>query len=209
MKHLTDIGIKYGTDKATGHGYTEFYHDYLAKFENPTLLEIGIYDGASLKMWEEFYNYKCNIVGVDIIDKTEFSNQNTKIIVADQSYPDDLAAKCKNVYSEYDIIIDDGSHIVGHQISALATLFPILKSGGVYILEDLHTSFVNWEYNKDNAKTTAYDLVYRLTKGLDIETQYATEDEIKYLVENVAEAKLYMLNENDYYHSITSVIIKK
>lgn len=207
MNKLTEIGTKYDTDKATGHGFTEFYEKYISKYTNPNILEIGIYQGASLKMWKEYFGSP-NIVGLDIEDKRQYETENIKILVADQGDTKQLL-KCLNVCNEYQIIIDDGSHIIGHQISTVVNLFPHLSSGGVYFLEDLHTSFVGGQYNPHNDMLTAYDFVYRIGRGMDIETPYATEDQIKYMIDNIEYIDIYQLDENDYYHSITSAIVKK
>ena len=208
MDRLTELGIKYNTDKATGHGFTEFYYPYLEKYINPSILEIGIYDGASLKMWEEFYGYP-NIIGVDILEKKQYENQNIRTVVADQGNPTDLLSKCTALVPEYDIIIDDGSHIIDHQISSLVTLFPCLKSGGTYIMEDLHTSFIHGEFNPRGDPMTAYDFLYKVSKKMEIETVNATQEQIQYLSDNFSTAVVFQLNESDYLHSITSVIIKK
>jgi hypothetical protein len=208
MDRLTELGIKHETDKAAGHHFTEFYYDYVSKFVNPKLLEIGIWDGGSLKMWEEFYGNP-TIVGVDIMEKSRYDTTNIKTIVADQSNPEDMRDRCKQICPEYDIIIDDGSHIIDHQISSFAKLFPILKSGGVYILEDLHTSFIGGQYNPRGDQTTAYDFLYRVSRHLEVYTPCASEEEIKYLAENIEFAKVFQLHEEDFLHSITSVIIKK
>lgn len=207
MGRLTEIGVKYNTDKATGHGYTEFYENYLVKYINPNIFEIGVYDGASLKMWEEYFGSPF-IVGMDIEDKKQYENVNTKIIIGDQGNRSDLL-KCLDFCKEYQIIIDDGSHIIGHQISSFATLFPYLASGGTYILEDLHTSFIGGQYNPNGDTLTAYDFLYRITRGLEVETPYATPEQIYYLNTHIMGAQIFQLNENDYFHSITSAIVKK
>jgi len=207
MKRLTEIGNKYNTDKATGHGFTEFYDDYVSKYINPNILEIGVYYGASLKMWEEYFGSPY-IVGVDIEDKREYENNNTKILIADQGNPQELL-KCLDYCKEYQIMVDDGSHIIGHQISTLATLFPYLSSGGVYFIEDLHTSFIGDKYNPHNDVITAYHFLHMLCKEGKIETPYVSEEQIRYLRENLAEVKIFQLDKNSMIHSITSAILKK
>ena len=207
MKRLTEIGIKHDTDKATGHMFTEFYDDYVSKYKNPKLLEIGVYKGSSLKMWDEYFGSPF-IVAVDIEDKSEYQTENIKIIRADQGNPSELL-KCLDLCNEYQIIVDDGSHIIGHQILSLAHLFPYLSSGGVYILEDLHTSFVGPQFNPYGDMVTAYDFLYRLGRSMEIETPYANKEQIEYLIENIADIKIFRLNEDIYYNSMTSVIIKK
>lgn len=207
MSRLTEIGRKYDTDKATSHGFTEFYSEYVVQYVNPNILEIGVYQGASLKMWDEYFGSPL-IVGIDIEDKKQYDSKNIKTIVADQGKPEELL-KCLDICKEYQIMVDDGSHIIGHQISTLANLFPHLSSGGVYFLEDLHTSFIGGQYNPSRDHTTAYDFLYKLGKGLEIDTPYATAGQIQYLFDNIAGIKIFQLNERDFFHSITSAIIKK
>jgi hypothetical protein len=207
MKKLTEIGIKHDTDKATGHMFTEFYEDYVSKYKNPNLLEIGIHKGGSLKMWEEYFGSPF-IVAIDIEEKTQYETANIKTIKADQGNPSELL-KCLDLCKEYQVIVDDGSHLIGHQISALAHLFPHLSSGGVYFLEDLHTSFAGPSFNPANDMVTAYDFLYRLGRSMEIETPYASSEQINYLIENIADIKIFRLNENVYYNSMTSAILKK
>lgn len=207
MKRLTEIGTKYNTDKATGHGFTEFYDDYVVKYANPNILEIGVYYGASLKMWEEYFGSPF-IVGVDIEEKSIYDNENIKTIVADQGDPTQLL-RCVDICKEYQIIIDDGSHLISHQISTFATLFPYLASGGVYFLEDLHTSFIGGDYNPKNDAITAYNFLHLLCNEGQIDTPYATAEQIQYIRENVAEVKLFQLDGRSFIHSMTSAIVKK
>lgn len=209
MDKLTELGIKYGTDKAGHHTFTAFYSKFVDRFTNPTMVEIGIENGASLKMWEEYYGNP-TIIAVDIKDKKQFDTSNTKTIVADQGNVNELSSRLKEFAPSYDLIIDDGSHIFSHQISCFATLFPHLKSGGIYILEDLHTSFIHGQYNLYGELLTPYDFVYRVCRGFDIEDcQHATPDQIDYLKNNIAEGHIYQKDEKDFMHSITSIIIKK
>lgn len=208
MNRLTELGIKYDTDKATGHGFTDFYHDYLVKYVNPIMLEVGIYNGASLKMWEEFYGYPL-IVAVDIEDKKQYNNNNIKTIIADQGNPEDLRKKCEAISPIYDIIIDDGSHIIEHQIRTLATMYPLLTSGGTYIVEDIHTSFIAGQYNPNGDLFTTYDLLYRISQRLEIDCPYITKEQLDYIVENTDTLAIYQKDKNDYMHSMTSLLVKK
>ena len=58
------------------------------------------------------------------------------IIQGDQSSREDLR-KITDKHSEYDVIIDDALHASSHQQVTLSLLFPHVKSGGVYFIEDL------------------------------------------------------------------------
>jgi cephalosporin hydroxylase len=207
MNRLTEIGIKHNTDKADYHRFTEFYHDYMVKYTNPRLLEIGIYDGASLKMWEEFFGSPI-IVGVDIEPKKQYETLNIKTLVADQSKPEELL-KCLEICNEYDIIVDDGGHTMQQQLVTIATLFPYLKSGGLYVLEDLHTSFIGDNYNPYRDSLTAYEFLHRVKNKLELETPYVSPTQLEYIRNNVELIELFQRIPTSYFHSITSVIIKK
>jgi len=135
---LNDLGIKYHTDKAYNHKFCDLYEKNFNK-EISNLWEIGILDGASLRMWSE-YLPNANITGFDIEDKSSLSfNKNVNVKLLDQSNKEQLE-KLSNENKDIDIIIDDGSHIIEHQIMTFELLFNSLKSGGQYIIEDLHTS---------------------------------------------------------------------
>lgn len=111
-----------------------------------TVVEIGVAQGGSLDLWREFFGPAARIVGVDIVPASRaFATPGTEIVIGDQgdgAFLEELARRI----GEADVIIDDGSHISRHQIRTFETLFPILKQGGVYICEDLHTSYwSDWE----------------------------------------------------------------
>jgi len=134
---LHDLGIKYHTDKAHLHNFCNDYEKLLRK-DVKTLWEIGILDGASLRMWSEYYP-NAKIIGYDIEDKSSLSfNDKVSVKLLDQSNKSQLSELAKQ--TDIDIIVDDGSHIIQHQILTFEMLFNCLKSGGQYVLEDLHTS---------------------------------------------------------------------
>ena len=210
MDRLTEIGLKYKTDKAgreTGHGFTEFYYPYFAKLTNPTILEIGVYTGASLQMMEEFYGNP-KIVGVDIEPKTQYDTKCVKTLIADQSNREQLL-KVLDHAKEFDIIIDDGGHTMEQQFRTIATLFPYVKKGGIYILEDLHTSFIGAHFNPRGDTFTPYDYIYRLSRGLESSPPYMSPEEVDEIAANTESVSIYQKDPKDFLHSITSVIVKK
>lgn len=140
---LDEIGSNFGTDKATaGHGYLVFYERFLAPLRHKPVkvLEIGVFGGASLRMWREYFP-RGRIVGADIsIAAKEHSSERIDIEIADQSDVADLI-RIGVKHGPFDVVIDDGSHVWSHQITSLQYLYPFVQPGGFYILEDLHTSF--------------------------------------------------------------------
>lgn len=150
MKDLNEIGLRHGTDKVNGHNYAVPYMFHLSKYENESinLLEIGVggdadtlAGGQSLRMWKEYFP-KANIYGIDIYDKSKHNEERIKIFKGSQADDKFLNEVCKQI-GEIDVIVDDGSHINTHVIETFKTLFPLLKTGGIYVVEDTQTSYWN------------------------------------------------------------------
>lgn len=148
QSRLDELAIKFDTDKSSKwHNYTEIYEHYFESKRAHTLnfLEIGFYKGASARMWEAYFPY-ASLHFIDINAQAfKLHGQNLSsrchLHIINQSNKSELYNFAKKVGSQFDIIIDDGSHIVGHQIISFVALFPFLKSNGIYIIEDLHTSY--------------------------------------------------------------------
>jgi beta-1,4-mannosyl-glycoprotein beta-1,4-N-acetylglucosaminyltransferase len=137
-------GISNNTDKVVHHEYHKFYDNILQPFHKSYggLVEIGLGYGASLPMWMSMFE-NSHIYGIEKeISNTSISNDKVTILEADQSNIDDLK-KIKSMLMNKNIffINDDGSHIPEHQISTFNMLFPILVEGGIYIIEDIETSY--------------------------------------------------------------------
>ena len=141
MTELTTIGLKYGTDKANYHGYTDFYHEHLAarRADIHTVLEIGVWNGASLSMWKEYLPH-AEVIGID--NWLHHFPAGCITVEGDATNPA-LYDNHPNLKGKtYDLIIDDGSHKCSHQQASFDILWPRLNSGGVYIMEDVHSSFI-------------------------------------------------------------------
>src|SRR6185295_3664424 len=137
-------------DKQLGHSYMNHYQSHFEsyKFQKINLLEIGVggYEnptegGRSLRMWKKYFS-SGNIFSIDINDKSFLQEKKIKIFKGSQADVDFLD-KVVTEIGEIDIIIDDGSHINEHVIETFKFLFPKLKDGGIYVIEDTQTSY--WE----------------------------------------------------------------
>lgn len=145
MSVLQDIGFQSDTDKASYHQYLDFYEKNLPdrKFKG-RLLEIGILQGASIKMWHEYYP-NAEIVGVDIDHRHAIDVPGAKMLVADATKSYDVEP-----LGMFDIIIDDGSHFTADQQDSFNLLYyKQLNKGGYYIIEDLHTSLLPQYINSE------------------------------------------------------------
>ena len=140
---LDQLAEKYGTDKGSkNHDYTPRYSMYLAQYrdEEFNLLEIGVYNGASVKMWKEYFP-KATIVALDIDPNCkQYEEDRVNIHIGDQTDINFLN-QVVDQYKHFEIILDDGGHSWKQQIVSFETLFPRLSSGGLYFLEDMHTSY--------------------------------------------------------------------
>jgi len=134
-------GIKYKTDKVTHHGYQRFYDHFLVPIKNHKMnvLEIGVDDLRSLKMWLDFFK-NANVYGMDI-NKKDYKYSRGCIFQGDQSKKHDLKKVVKQI-GKCKFIIDDGSHVPEHQLLSFNYLFKeCLEFGGTYIIEDIETSY--------------------------------------------------------------------
>ena len=122
--------------------YFEIYDRFFQKFlGHPiTLLEIGLGAGGSLNMWRDVFP-QANIFGIDIDQRcAAYGGDRTKVFIGSQGDEAFLKSVGEEI-GPIDIIIDDGSHQHPHQILTATTLFPYLRSGGILLVEDMHTSY--------------------------------------------------------------------
>jgi len=123
--------------------YFDIYEKYFSYFQDRPIvfLEIGVNQGGSLEMWRNYFHPDSIIVGVDINPQCKVFEENN-IFIEIGSQDDPLFWNfVKQKYSSFDIIIDDGGHVMKQQIVSFVELFPILNCGGIYLCEDTHTSY--------------------------------------------------------------------
>jgi SAM-dependent methyltransferase len=143
MKSLNEIYSKYQSpeghgDKGTAHTYIDEYEKLLDGYrENSTVLEIGICEGESLKMWNEYF-INSKVYGIDITDRY------IKDLIKESKYNIIIGNACSEEIIEqlnhltFDVIIDDGSHLINDQINSFNILKDRMKSNGIYIIEDVN-----------------------------------------------------------------------
>jgi hypothetical protein len=153
---LDKIAQLHGTDKSSrGHNFMRFYEFFFDRLRNATftLLELGVgpqqNKGKSLLTWRDYFP-NATIVGVDIRpDAKELESGNVKVEIGDCANLDFLYY-LKGKYQPA-IIVDDASHRWTHQILCFEILFKSLARSGIYIVEDLNTSFEPLRSNKEYA----------------------------------------------------------
>lgn len=145
-QNLDHLAQKYGTDKSSCfHNYTKTYDYYFNALKDTPiiLLEIGFAHGSSARMWEEYFS-QGRLFFIDsellLIQYTHGLNRSTFFCV-NQENEEELKNFIAKTNTDFDIIIDDGGHTMNQQITSFKVLFPYVKNGGLYIIEDLHTSY--------------------------------------------------------------------
>jgi cephalosporin hydroxylase len=130
------------------HHYFEIYHRHFERFRgrSPVVLEIGVSQGGSLQMWHDYFGKGTRIIGVDVEPRCrQFEDDATTILIGDQADPAFLA-QIRERFPHIDILIDDGGHYMVEQIVTFGELYPHLQPRGVYLCEDVHTSYLpSWE----------------------------------------------------------------
>lgn len=161
---LDRIGVRCNTDKASvgrlkqipgqparrrrmGHDYLRKYELYLARYcDRPavTMLELGAGPewnlGASVRLWEEFFwrdDFRLHVADLKPA-AASLASERVTVTVGDLG---DAAVLARLAASTYDVVLDDASHRWAHQALAFQWLFPAVRRGGLYVIEDIETSF--------------------------------------------------------------------
>ena len=194
MASLEELTIKYDVD-ALELGYTSHYAKLLdsVRYDIKKVLEIGVETGRSHRMWLEYFP-NATIYGMDVFDETDRSGyvkefyrlqkgnpylDRSIMFEGSQSNVDDLQRFLSEHGSNFDMIIDDGGHTMKQMQISLNYLWNSVKSGGLYVIEDLHSCSNQWPtlYGSvviKDGDTLTSDLLYSLEvdDGIITETNY-------------------------------------
>ncbi|NOD36242.1 MULTISPECIES: class I SAM-dependent methyltransferase [unclassified Ruegeria] len=172
MPNLTQLAKKHGTDKGLtdlAHGYTRLYELLFHPLRDKPirLLEMGLLRGGpevrgrradretdrvpSVDMWLEYFEH-AHVTGLDISDFSWRKGPRFDFVQCDMEKRENIKAAAAQFEQPFDVIIDDASHASHHQQFALLEMWPKLKDGGIYIIEDLHWQPGTFE-NPDFPKT--------------------------------------------------------
>jgi len=130
------------SDKHYWHRYSQFYRPHFESLSPVTsILEYGVFKGASIR-WLRSVFPAADIAAVDILQhQPEWpTGPGITYHVADQGDRTGIARLLQDMGREFDLVIEDGSHSPPHQVNCLAETLSWVRPGGLYVLEDLHTS---------------------------------------------------------------------
>lgn len=153
--------------------YFEIYDHLIGKFYDSRInyLEVGVQDGGSLEVAKRLFANGSKIVGMDIdpaCSSIMEAGLADAVVIGSQIDGNALKRVATLCPDGYDIIIDDGSHIQHHMVSTFIQLFPQLKQGGVYVIEDTHTNY-SYEHQEGFFGIGLYDYFKGLSERLNLE----------------------------------------
>lgn len=126
------------------HHYIPIYDRYFSRFRGTKVrfLEIGINKGGSLQMWRNYFGEDAVIYGIDINEEcARFNGQSAQVRIGSQADPEFLN-KVIDEMGGVDVVLDDGSHRMPHVRASFEAIFPRVEPHGVYMVEDLHTAYL-------------------------------------------------------------------
>ena len=136
---LCELARKYGSDKFSAkHSYSAWYWEQFKDRRETVkkVVEIGVGEGASLRMWREFFP-NAMIYGGDIDPARCFADDRIDVTRCDQSKVEDLRQLIEHTGNDIDLFIDDGSHSPVDQLSTCLLLMAVLWPSVTYVIEDV------------------------------------------------------------------------
>ena len=159
------------------HKWTQFfpaYERHFGRFVNQPvrMLEIGAGKGGSAQLWKSYLGPSAEIVSIDIEPEAkEFEERQVTVEIGDQGDPEFLAGVVER-HGPFDVILDDGSHEMGHMTASFRALYPTMTPTGVYAVEDLHTCYHPAYGGGLRKEDTFLELVKGLIDELNAEHSY-------------------------------------
>jgi hypothetical protein len=209
---LCRLAESHDTDKGTQ--YTQVYHRWLAhaREQRMRMLEIGLYNGGSLRMWRD---YLPNTVlhGIDIDARTlayQDEVPNSQVRLVDQGDAGALERFVAELGGNYDFILDDGGHTMVQQIVSFEVLWPHVMPGGIYAIEDLGTSYFADYGGRDlRQPDTAVDHMKDLADAVNREHALHPPGNVQRAVSPIALAKLRRDVASIHFHPGIALVVKR
>lgn len=153
--NLAELFDKYGSDKGKL-GYGPVYDEYFFPIKDKPikLLELGVWSGGSLRAWQEYFP-SAQIIGVDeVCHPTDLPERIT--LETGKQEDTIFLDRLITAYGAFDVVIDDCGHFWQPQQISFETLWPAVSPGGLYIIEDLGTSFNDYYRQEHDLSTVDF-----------------------------------------------------
>ncbi len=190
--YKTDKAALIENDGISGHGFSEFYEKYFSnlKYKKIKILEIGSFSGASAAAFAKYFpNSTIYCLDINLRKFIYKSNQIFPFGVDVTNY--NMIEKFLNVIefkksiSFFDIIIDDGSHILSHQLKSFNYFFKLVKKEGFYVIEDY--KFPEYfKHLKDVSECTMSEIIKILKKKNKVGSNLIDNETLHILKRNLS-----------------------
>ena len=185
--------------RIAAHGYSKFYEKVFLEFKDKKInvLEIGsFYGNASAAMF--FYFRNANIFGADINpDMFNYTSKRMTSFFVNSSSASSIQKNIIDKKIEYKIIIEDASHMLKDQIISLFYLFPILESGGYFIVEELDFPETREDMRIGQEFPDLKSILKNILKKQDFNSKYIDLNLKNYFLDNVETIEIFRGNINE------------
>jgi hypothetical protein len=142
-KYKEMVNGSYWPDMNDSHSYGPVYEEILKPYKDAqNILEIGLFTGARLRVWESYFKGK--VYGVDCSETPLDGTADLRPMIAEGTHNIFILdatnkGQIENAFNGilFDVIIDDGSHLLDHQLTSYSIFKNHLSKGGIYIIEDI------------------------------------------------------------------------
>ena len=185
--------------KIMAHGYSKYYENIFFNFKDNkmNILEIGsFYGNASAALF--FYFKNANIFGADINpDMFNYVSTRLKNFYVNSSSELSLQRDVLDKKIKFKIIIEDASHMLKDQIISLFSLFPILESGGYFIIEELDFPEKREDMRVNQDFPDLKSILTDVKNGKNFNSKYVKDSQKKYFIENFDTIMFFRGNLNE------------
>ena len=190
---------KKNKEKIGAHGYAKIYEEVFngLKEKNINILELGSFYGNAVAALF-FYFDKANIFSADINpDMFKYRSSRITNFYTDSSSRNSLKNDVISKKNNFDIIIEDASHMLKDQILSLFMLFPLVNTGGYFIVEELDFPETREDMRINQTKPDLKQILQNILKNADFNSIYINDDEKKYFLENFSSIEIKKGNFNE------------
>ena len=182
------------SDEILGHGFAKFYEKKLNQLKKKkfNMLEIGTWEGASTASFSIYFP-KSFIYGIDRNYRFKYQSKNIKFLNCNIKKNSDLKEferKFKN--TKFDVIIDDGSHLLNDMIFSLKFFFRYLDKKGIYVIEDFNAPVYFKELNDGkNKELLIQDFLKKIKKKQKFKSNILNDTDQDFLFKNISKVEYF------------------
>lgn len=123
--------------------YFPIYHHHLQHLRGRDIvfLEFGVSHGGSLQMWKDYFGSGSTIIGVDIDPRCQALEEARVVVRIGDQESREFLQDLVDEFEAFDVVLDDGGHMMSQQINTFEEIFPFVREDGIFMVEDLLTSY--------------------------------------------------------------------